>query len=460
MHAKHSLGILIVLVTFISTLHAQHLLRKGSLGIAYVEASDSLLDAWKIIETRGILVKSVAPHSTAEQLGIRADDILIAVNETDSLYLFDFQNIEQQLKENDPISITFLRKNRKTRVVGIVKPAPRESSVGEVIYDEVPYQRGYLRTIVHKPHHPEKAPAVFYIQDFECGSIDFSKDSLSPTKQLVDGWVKAGYVVVRVEKPGVGESAGTKDCSRLDYQEELAAFQNAFRFTQKLPFVDSSKVFLFGHSVGGTVVPIVTLKARLKPRGVMVYGTVIKPWFEYMMDVFRKQPLLYKESPLTADVNARMMTPLLYEWLVQGRSATDLLSVPDFEAILTSKENPLGYRRGTFWGRSAGYFSDLNRTNLFQAWAQAKVPTLAIHGEFDSQAISSEAAQQLAQIVNESLPSKGTYKLLRNADHFMVKTNSFVEYKQLVQKGQYKAYAEQNFANSIVEMTVNWMQQQ
>ncbi|HAO51792.1 MAG TPA: hypothetical protein DCR35_22215 [Runella sp.] len=155
-----------------------------------------------------------------------------------------------------------------------------------------------------------------------------------------------------------------------------------------------------------------------------------------------------------------MMTPLLYEWLVQGRSATDLLSVPDFEAILTSKENPLGYRRGTFWGRSAGYFADLNRVNLLQTWAQANVPTLAIHGEFDSQAISPEAAQQVAQIVNESLSGKGTYKLLRNADHFMVQTNSFTEYKQLQQKGKYKDFASHNFNAAIIEMTVNWMQQQ
>lgn len=460
MYAKLSHGIFILLIAFVSTAQAQHLHRKGSLGIDYVEAPDSLLNVLKIEEAHCIWVKSVHPESTAAQLGIRPDDILVSINETDSLYLFDFHNLEQQLKENDPISITYLRKNRKTRAVGIVKPAPRENSAGEVFYDEVPYQRGYLRTIVHRPSNIDKAPAVFYIQDFDCGSIDFSKDSLSPTKQLVDGWVKAGYAVVRVEKPGVGESAGTKDCARLDYQEELAAFQNAFRFTQKLPFVDSSKVFIFGHSIGGTAVPIVALKARLKPRGVMVYGTVVKPWFEYMLDVFRKQPLLYKESLLPSDVNARMMTPLLYEWLVQGRSATDLLSVPDFEAILTSKENPLGYRRGTFWGRSAGYFADLNRINLLQTWAQANVPTLAIHGEFDSQAISPEAAQQIAQIVNESLPGKGTYKLLRNADHFLARVNSFTEYKQLQQKGKYKDFASHNFNAAIIEMTVNWMQQQ
>lgn len=124
MYAKLSHGIFILLIAFVSTAQAQHLHRKGSLGIDYVEAPDSLLNVLKIEEAHCIWVKSVHPESTAAQLGIRPDDILVSINETDSLYLFDFHNLEQQLKENDPISITYLRKNRKTRAVGIVKPAP------------------------------------------------------------------------------------------------------------------------------------------------------------------------------------------------------------------------------------------------------------------------------------------------------------------------------------------------
>jgi alpha-beta hydrolase superfamily lysophospholipase len=459
MYLKISLGLVISFFVVLNT-KAQHLRHKGSLGIEYTEASDSLLNAWKIVETRGILVKSVTLGYTAANLGIQPNDILVSVNNTDSLYLFDFKELEQNLQEKDPISITFIRKNRKNRVVGYVSAAPREKSVGEVSYDEVAYYRGYLRTIIHKPAGTAPFPTVFFVQDYDCSSIDFSRDTLSPTKQLVDGWVKAGYVVVRVEKPGVGESEGTKDCARIDFNEELTAFQNTYEFVKKLSFVDSTHVFLFGHSVGGITAPLVAAKAKYKPRGIIVYGTVIKPWFEYMLDVFRKQPVLFKESLQSIEVNTRMMTPLLYEWLVQGRSASELFSVPDFEAILTSKENPLNYYRGTFFGRSTNYFSDINRLNLTQTWAQVAVPTLAIHGEYDSQAISSEAAQSIAQIINELYPKKGSYKLLRGTDHSMVKVASFNEYQQLVRSGKYRQHAYNNFNPEIVEITVNWMKQQ
>jgi alpha-beta hydrolase superfamily lysophospholipase len=274
---------------------------------------------------------------------------------------------------------------------------------------------------------------------------------------LVDGWVRAGYAVVRVEKPGVGESAGTKACNQLNYQEELAAFQHAFISFKKLPFVDSTRLFLFGHSLGGTIAPLLAAKSAYKPRGIMVYGTVVKPWFEYMLDVFRKQPVLFRESLQSVDVNARMLTPLLYEWLVQRRNASDLLTDPDFEAILTSKENPLSFYKGTFFGRSGTYFSDLNNQSLVQAWVQAATPTLTIYGEFDSQALSSESSQQIAQIVNEVKPGKGTYKLLKGTDQSLVKVRSFEDYRQLRRTGKYRSHALENFNSEIVEMTVNWM---
>ncbi|MFN4147152.1 MAG: serine aminopeptidase domain-containing protein [Runella sp.] len=451
---------IVLLLAQASQTQAQNLRRRGTLGIEYTEASDSLLKTIGVGVTQGILVKQVASGSTAAALGILPNDILVAINNTDSLYLFYFQQLEQKLYDNEPISVTYLRGKRKSRVVGYVLPKPKESSVGEVIYGEVPYQRGYLRSIVHKPFGAQRFPAILYFQSYECSSVEFSKDSLSPTKRLIDGWVKAGYAVMRVEKPGVGESHGTKDCSRLSYQEELLAFQNAFATLKKTPFIDSTQVFFFGQAVGGMTAPLVAARAAYKPRGIMVYGTVVKPWFEYMIDVFRKQPALQRESPQSIEVNTRMMTPLLFEWLIHKKTANELLQDPDFEAILTSKENPLSYNRGTFFGRNPIYFADLNSQNLPQAWALAAVPTLAIHGEFDVQAISPEAAQNIVQIVNEVRPNKATYRLLKATDHLMAKFPSLEEYFRTHKVGKYPAYVRENFNAEIVEMTVAWMKQQ
>ncbi|NBB19340.1 alpha/beta fold hydrolase [Runella sp. CRIBMP] len=436
---------------------AQHLRHKGSLGISYAAASDSLMSTQHLPDSHGILVKSVMPDFTAARLGIQAGDILVSINETDSLYLFDFRKLEQELYEQEPISITYIRNRKKARAVGNVVAAPKEFSKGEVIYGEVPYQRGYLRSIVHKPLGSSRLPAIFYIQGHGCGSVHFADDSLAPVKQLVDGWVSAGYVVFRIEKPGVGESAGTKECVRLSYEEEKAAFQNAFAAFKKLSFVDSTRYFLFGHSLGGALAPLLVAQSGSKPRGIITYGTVVKPWFEHMIDVYRQKPLLYQESYQSIEANTRMMIPLLYEWLVQAKTPTELLQEPDFEAILTSKENPLAYHRGTFFGRSSGYFTELQQQNLTQAWAQAAVPTLALYGEFDSEAISPESAQSIARIVNEVRPELGTYKQLKGTDQHFIKVTSFVEAAQLQKSGQYIQYARRHFNPEILTETVEWM---
>ncbi|WP_081469311.1 PDZ domain-containing protein [Runella slithyformis] len=149
---RFKIGFLFSLLLVVSlTTIAQHLRHKGSLGIKYTEVTDSLMLRQRLPDRHGILVKDVMPDFTAARLGIQPGDILVSINETDSLYLSDFRQLEQQLYEQEPISITYIRNRKKSRAVGSVMAGPKESTQGEVIYGEVPYQRGFLRSIVHKP---------------------------------------------------------------------------------------------------------------------------------------------------------------------------------------------------------------------------------------------------------------------------------------------------------------------
>ena len=68
---------------FGSSATAQHLRRKGALGISYIEASDSLMRSLRVLDTRGVLVKEVAANSTAAQLGLQPNDVLVAINEAE-----------------------------------------------------------------------------------------------------------------------------------------------------------------------------------------------------------------------------------------------------------------------------------------------------------------------------------------------------------------------------------------
>ena len=448
--------ILLLSILFVFQAQGQKLRRAGALGVQFEQATDSLMQSLRVPDTQGIVVKKVQSGSTAAQLGIEPGDVLVAINETDSLYLYDFQKATKKLRENENISLTFVRKRQKSRVVGSVVGRTREASVGEVIYGEVAYRGGFLRSIVHRPTGVTRAPAVFFVQDMSCNSIDYAEQPYHPFKQLVDGLVRAGYAVCRVEKPGVGESEGTADCSRTNFDDEVDAYTNGLRTFKKYDFVDSSRVFLFGHSVGGMAAPLIANKVRVK--GMAVYGTVAKTWFEHLIDLQRKRSAIEKVPFDVIEENVRVLTPFYYEWLVENKTINALLQNPQYEAIMTAKNNPLQYEQGKFSGRAGSYFPTLNQKNLTAAWGSAGLPTLALHGEYDIDGGGADNAKTIADVVNERSPGRAQHKVVPKTEHNFTKFASMAEYLEARKDRRFsQSYTEQNFSSAVVEILVGWM---
>ena len=63
---------------------------------------------------------------------------------------------------------------------------------------------------------------------------------------------KSGYVTMRVEKPGVGDSEGGPFAD-LDYNTEIDIYRQALKQLKAQPEVDNDNVFICGHSMGGAV---------------------------------------------------------------------------------------------------------------------------------------------------------------------------------------------------------------
>jgi dienelactone hydrolase len=87
-----------------------------------------------------------------------------------------------------------------------------------------------------------------------------------------------GFVTMRVEKSGVGDSEGPS-CDTIGYSEELSGYQAALKSLQSNPSVDSRRIYLLGISLGGVFAPI--LGAETKVAGISVYGTLAGPPPDY-----------------------------------------------------------------------------------------------------------------------------------------------------------------------------------
>ncbi len=447
-----SLLCIILLPTF-----GQNLKRKGALGIQAEPISDSLLQVQGWGERKGIYVSKVLPETTAEQLKLKTGDILFEINGTPVSGLRVLRQLSQNLRVGEPIQIKFGSNKTLKEASGYVVARHLETSaVGEVIYDEIQYNNSYIRSIVHKPYGNKRYPAIFFIQGFACVSVELPYSTSHPTQQLIDGWVKEGYVVYRIEKPGVGDSDDKTDCYKIDYGQEVAAFQTGLNALKKYRFVDSTDIFLFGQALGGITAPL--LGAENKIKGIMVYGSIIRPWFEYIMEARRQQNVLFSSDYSNLDADTKDLTPIYYDWLVNGKTLDQLMNNPVYQPILASESNPLQIGNGTMYGRHPSFYYDLNHQPLFDAWKRANTNVIAFHGECDLQSIDASESETIADIVNYYSPGKGQYKMLKNTEQNFVKVPGKKEYLKMLREGRYSPdYAAANFNKDLLKYTVEWM---
>jgi len=115
---------------------------------------------------------------------------------------------------------------------------------------------------------------------------------------------------MRSEKSGVGDSTGTP-CRDVNFPDEVSLFTSALKKLKTYDFVDTGNVFIFGHSGGGWVAPLVAAEEPVK--GIVVYGTVVRPFGEYLVENRRRNRWLRSRPDLAqlAD-EQRLYAPLLH----------------------------------------------------------------------------------------------------------------------------------------------------
>lgn len=440
------------------SLNAQNLKRKGALGIQAEQISDSILDSRGFEERKAVAITKVFPETTAEQLKLKPGDYLFEVNGHKTENLKDLRDISESLRVGDSISVLYAT-GRLTKVAKgyVVAKHLEASNAGEVIYDEVKSGDIYLRSIIHKPFGNGKYPVIYFIQGFACASVEIPYLSNQPMQQLIDGWVSAGYMVYRVEKPGVGDSYDSLDCLKINYEEELRGFKNGLATLKQNRFADTNNIFIFGHSLGGITAPLVARESKI--RGIMVFGPIVKPWFEYLLFSRRRQMMLFGSDYEQAYKSVKELTPIYYAWLVEGLSLEELSEDPRFHDILASEENPLQLgANGTVYGRHPSFYSSLNKQEIVGAWRQTAVPVLAMHGEYDIQSVDESAGKEIADIVNYYYPGKGTFRIIKGTEQNFVRVPNIDEYFKMLADGRYDPdYTAANFNKDILKYTLEFI---
>ncbi|MFW5708353.1 MAG: alpha/beta hydrolase family protein, partial [Bacteroidota bacterium] len=294
-------------------------------------------------------------------------------------------------------------------------------------------------------------PAFFFIQGAHCGSID-NMDSRWPVAKMLEGISRKGYVVIKTEKSGVGDSRNDIHCRDCDLLYEIGLFSASYNQLAKYDFIDLENVFIFGHSMGGIQAPL--LNTENPPRGIAVFGTVARPWFEYYLDIVRKQRLLLGQDYLENEANHESAVRFFYNLMVEKKSPREM----EMDEVLRDfMHNQWPYDgEDRFHGRNYIFWQQLQDTRLFSAWAGTPAHVLSIWGEGEYVAVNSYEHELIADIVNHYNPGKARYLKLATIDHGFVKVDDL---QHAIAVRTDWNYQYNNFNHDIVEVLHEWMQE-
>ena len=266
-HKTIALVSLIILFGALSQLQAQNLGRRSSWE-AKINSPESNKPGAKIV--------SIEANSPLAQAGFLPDDIIV---EVDNILIKDgnvWSDVTYGLRAGKRTVITVLRAGKVIENEVQFNPLGKEKHDNlDTYYEHVTSSYGITqRVIITKPKRPGKQPAIVLIGGLSCSSIEtyIGRRGSNWGKTIKDLVEKSNMVVIRIEKPGVGDSEG--DCSQSDFLMDLEGYRSAIRYLKSKPYVDTSKIVVYGSSMGSALAPLLANEFELA--GVISDGNLLQ----------------------------------------------------------------------------------------------------------------------------------------------------------------------------------------
>jgi photosystem II stability/assembly factor-like uncharacterized protein/pimeloyl-ACP methyl ester carboxylesterase len=393
--------------------HAQ-LQRKVQLGARLEYVTENGISGCKVIQS---------VRGTSVALKLQENDLILKIGDSTFTSVNAFIQQFLQYTPGQPVHLTILRDKKKMTLKAKAVARPYETDDNAtVIYDEANYKGGQLRVIINKPFKENKMPAMLFIPGYTCSSIDELTND-HPYKRIVDAYVNAGYVTLRIEKSGLGDSKNTPPCESCDLLDEIENFEVGLKKLKSLSYVDTGKIIIVGHSMGGIIAP--ALSAKHPVAGVVVYGTTAKSWFEYQLEMYRVQNALAGMNPIEVEKSVIEQYDLNYRYFVKKEKLEDIASDPKVDSVLRSTWEYDG--KGKIFSRNAEYWRQIQDYPHLENWKNTTAKVLVQFGESDFQAFSKADHQQIVNTVNHFHPGNATLKTYPLTDHFFAKSGTIQE---------------------------------
>jgi photosystem II stability/assembly factor-like uncharacterized protein/pimeloyl-ACP methyl ester carboxylesterase len=402
---------LLFLVFGLSTIAEAQLERKPLFGAQISFVSENGLKGCKVLKV---------VRGTSVALKLEVNDIITKMGDQSVVGREAFLSQFLTYSPGQEVVLTVIRQGKEInlKTLAIARPYETDDNAN-VIYDEAAFRGGKLRVIINKPLKEGKMPAMLFIPGYTCSSIDeLSEDH--PYKRIVNAYVDAGFVTLRIEKSGLGDSKNTPPCESCNLLDEVENFEVGLKKLKSLAYVDTNQIILFGHSMGGIIAPAIS--AKNKVAGVAVYGTTAKSWFEYQLEMYRVQNALAGMNPIEVEQSVTSQYELLYRYFVKKESLTELAKDPIQDSVLRTVWGYDGH--GKIYERNAEYWRQIQDYPHLENWKNTKAKVLVMFGESDFQAFSLADHQQIVNTVNHFNNGNASLKTFTHTDHYFAKSGT------------------------------------
>lgn len=397
--------------------------RKAAFGVATEPLPASKAKELGIPEGSGLVVKEIVPGLTFDRLKLQKGDILSVIRAanagvTGPASTKSLLDSASKSRKGHQIMVQFFRDGKQMTASGEATEKPRDpgTDMYEVVYSHIVSHGKRMRTIITKPKKPGVYPGWFFIQGFSPISYDFTLSTATGDVKTIDGpllhqYATEGFVTIRVEKPGVGDSEGGP-FAEMDYTTELDIYRQTLKQLKAIPAVDKNNIFIFGHSMGGAFGPMIAAESPV--RGIVTYGTAARTWFEYLMDTVRYQGLVGGQTLEGADDEMRQALPLFAQIFLEKKSVEEVKKSHPHLAQMADATFP----GGLFNQKSLDFWRQLHETNFPKYWKQANCRVLAVRGESDFVTYDADH-KVIADVVNANHPGWGKFEICPSSDHLI-----------------------------------------
>jgi len=372
----------------------------------------------------GVIVTRLAPNSAARAAGLRVGDHVIVLNGRDVRDPAEFRNAQRAIRGGDSVIARLIRTRSieggggdTAAIRFLVPPLAREQIPGTTAaYGVLRSPRGYLlRTLITRPESAGtgRLPAILFVPWLSCDAVEKPDPGGDGFAHLLrDVAAGSGMLLLRVEKPGVGDSDGP-DCSEGSLADELAAYRAALAHLRARTDVDTTRIVILGGSLGGSLAPILVAESPDGIVGVISVGGFTKTWFEHMMEIERRRLVLSGQPPVAVNEAMRGFARFYAEYLLGRQTPTQVLTAhPELRQLWYDEPEHQ-------YGRHARYFHELQQLNPEGAWAtvaERGIPGLIVWGEFDW-IMSRDDQDRAVAILNRRRAGAGTLAVIPRTDH-------------------------------------------